>query len=117
MWIYVDNAFRVLSYNTNDMVGNTGWYETHDSLFAVQENVLENVGDRLEQSQEINVELYDHRGIPLYRYELDTDAVYERTQAEMDADYIPPAPVPNNDQRIADLEAAMAAIEEGIASV
>lgn len=62
--------------------------------------------------------IYDDRGIMRYLYTPDADTLWrERTQAEMDADYIPPAPVPNNDQRIADLEAAMAAIEEGIASV
>lgn len=78
--------------------------------------------------------LYDERGIhrymtapvtddpdrepfQTYEYKGEQWGVYERTQAEMDADYIPPVPVPNNDQRIADLEAAMTAIEEGIASV
>lgn len=59
----------------------------------------------------------DREAYHVYEYEGENWGIYERTQAEMDADYIPPAPAPNNDQRIADLEAAMAAIEEGIASV
>lgn len=78
--------------------------------------------------------LYDERGIHRYMTALLTDdpdredyrvyeyegaqwGLYERTQEEMDADWVPPVPQPDPTQRIADLEAAMAAIEEGIASV
>lgn len=80
--------------------------------------------------------LYDDRGIhryktvlatdvasseimPIVQYEWEDDLweVYERTQEEMDADYIPPVPHPDPTERIAALEAAMTAIEEGIASV
>ena len=59
--------------------------------------------------------LMDDRGV--YRYMLVEGTVVERAQEEMDADYIPPAPAPDNNQRIADLEDAIAALEEGIAGV
>lgn len=117
MWIYVDNAWRILSYNPNDMDGNTGWYETHDPLFDPQKDAPGSLEDQAEQAPKINVELYDHRGIPLYRYDLDTDTIIQRAQTEMDADYIPPVHVPDPTERIAALESAMTAIEEGIASV
>ena len=43
--------------------------------------------------------------------------IYERTQEEMDADYVPPVHQPSEDERITALEQALTAIEEGIASV
>ena len=43
--------------------------------------------------------------------------ILERTQEEMDADYVPPVQKPSEDERIAALEEALTAIEEGIASV
>lgn len=60
---------------------------------------------------------FDREMIGLYEFEGEQWGIYERTQEEMDADYIPPVPVPDPTERIAALEAAMTAIEEGIASV
>ena len=40
MWIYIDEKMRVIAYNSNNMDGNTGWFETQDALFnpsAVEE--------------------------------------------------------------------------------
>lgn len=72
--------------------------------------------------------IYDERGIMRYMiarsidwpdrkmefpFEREDDAepwaVYERTQAEMDADYIPPVPQPDPTERIAALEEQLAA--------
>lgn len=59
--------------------------------------------------------LMDDRGI--YRYKLEDGKPVERTQEEMDADYDPPTSQPSDAERIAQLEAALIAIGEGIASV
>ena len=59
--------------------------------------------------------IMDERGI--YRYKLEDGKPVERTQEEMDADYVPPAHQPSEAERIAALEAALIAIEEGIANV
>lgn len=62
--------------------------------------------------------IYDERGIMRYLYTPDGESLWrERTQEEMDADWVEPVPQPDPTERIAELEAAMAAIEEGIASV
>lgn len=53
----------------------------------------------------------------VYEYNGEQWGIYERTQEEMDADWKEPVPQPDHTQRIAELEAAMTAIEEGIASV
>lgn len=57
----------------------------------------------------------DEKG--LYRYKLEGGKVIERTQEEMDADYVPPVQQPSEDERITAIEQAMTAIEEGIKSV
>lgn len=61
---------------------------------------------------------FDERGICRYLYTPDGESLWrERTQAEMDADWEEPVHQPDPTERIAALEAAMTAIEEGIASV
>lgn len=107
------------------LLDTTGWREIDRGF-----------GDKYHHAQGNYFEkpLYDRRGIHrymtalltdepdreayrVYEYEGEQWGVYERTQEEMDADYIPPVPQPDPAQRIADLEDAMSAIEEGIASV
>lgn len=126
VYIKPDAQNRITAVNSNAFLPDpSGWREI-DSGF----------GDKYHHAQGNYFEkpLYDDRGIHrymtepvadhpdreayrVYEYEDQQWGVYERTQEEMDADYIPPTPAPNDNQRIADLEAAMAAIEEGIASV
>ena len=47
--------------------------------------------------------IMDERGI--YRYKLVDGKPMERTQEEMDADYVVPEPKPSTDERVAQLEA------------
>lgn len=65
----------------------------------------EGIGDKynLCQSHYPPGSLTDGRGIS--RYKLVNGAVVERTQAEMDADYVAPTSIPTADERIAELEA------------
>ena len=65
----------------------------------------EGTGDRynLCQGNYLPGPLMDERGI--YRYKLVDGAAVERTQEEMDADYVVPEPKPSTDERVAQLEA------------
>ena len=65
----------------------------------------EGTGDRynLCQSNYLPGPLMDERGI--YRYKLVDGKPMERTQEEMDADYVVPEPKPSTDERVAQLEA------------
>ena len=65
----------------------------------------EGYGDRynLCQGNYFDKPLYDERGI--CRYKLVNGRPVERTQEEMDADYVPPEVKPSMDERIKQLEA------------
>lgn len=107
VYVKTDDKNRITAVNSSAFLSSLeGWQEI-DSGF----------GDKYHHAQGnyFDQPIMDDRGI--YRYKLVEGAVVERSQEEMDADYIPPVPVPDNNQRIADLEAAIAALEEGIASV
>lgn len=126
VYIKPDTQNRIAAIASSAFLTNTvGWREI-DSGFS----------DRFHHAQGnyFPKSLYDERGIhrymtePVtvypdreafhtYEYEGEQWGIYERTQEEMDADWVEPVPQPDQSQRIADLEAAMAAIEEGIASV
>lgn len=65
-----------------------------------------------------HVEIRDDRGIPKYKY-VDGEAI-ERTPEEMDADYIPPEPDSSDgstEERLAAIEGALMALQEGIDNV
>lgn len=81
MWVYTDNDKRVLGTNENDMSGNTGWEHTNCALPE---------------------SLFDARGIPMYK--ISGGKINPRTQAEMDADYVPPEETPTTEQRVNALE-------------
>lgn len=128
VYVKTDEQNRIQAVNSSAFLPDTeGWIEI-DSGY----------GDKYHHAQGnyFKKTLYDERGIhryktvlatevesseimPIVQYEWEDDLweVYERTQEEMDADWVEPVPQPDQSQRIADLEAAMAAIEEGIASV
>lgn len=61
-------------------------------------------GDRFHHAQGnyLPLPIMDERGV--YRYKLDNGLPIERTREEMDADYVPPAHVPGDAERIARLE-------------
>lgn len=107
--VYVkrDDANRIIAINSSAFLPDTdGWTE-----------IDRGYGDKYHHAQGNYFEkpITDDRGI--YRYKLEEGKPVERTQEEMDADYVPPVPQPTDKERIAALEEALTAIEEGIASV
>lgn len=107
VYVKTDDANRITAVNSSAFLTNTdGWTEI-DSGY----------GDKYHHAQGNYFEkpIMDERGI--YRYKLVDSKPVERTPEEMDADYVPPVHQPSETERIAALEAALTAIEEGIANV
>lgn len=110
VYIKPDDQNRIRAVNSSAFLTDTdGWVEI-DRGFDVRHHHA--------QGNYFPLPLYDERGIMRYLYTPGADTIWrERTQAEMDADWEEPVPQPDPTERIAALEAAMTAIEEGIASV
>ena len=107
VYVKLDDANCITAVNSSAFLRDTdGWTEI-DSGY----------GDKYHHAQGnyFPKPIIDMRGI--YRYKLVDGVPVERTQEEMDADYVPPIQQPSDKERIAALEQALTAIEEGIASV
>lgn len=107
VYVKTDDANRITAVNSSAFLRDvTGWTEI-DSGY----------GDKYHHAQGnyFDKPIMDERGI--WRYRLVLGVPQERTQEDMDADYVEPEVKPSEAERIAALEQAMAAIEEGIASV
>lgn len=110
VYVKTDEKNRITAINSSAFLSSIdGWLEI-DSGY----------GDKYHHAQGnyFPMPICDNRGIYRYLYTPDGDTLWrERTQEEMDADWVEPVPVPTADERIIALEEAMTAIEEGIASV
>lgn len=98
VYIRVDDAGRVLAINSSAFVQDTdGWVQIDSGS-----------GDRYHHAQGnyLPGPLTDERGV--YRYKLADGAVVERTQEEMDADWVEPEPAADP------MEAFEAAYLEGV---
>ena len=94
VYVKVDESNRVTSINSSAFLADvTGWTEI-DSGY----------GDKYHHAQGnyFPQPLYDERGI--CRYKLVNGRPVERTQEEMDADYVPPKVKPTTEQRVNTLE-------------
>lgn len=94
VYVKVDESNRVTSINSSAFLADvTGWTEI-DSGY----------GDKYHHAQGnyFDKPLCDERGI--YRYKLVNGRPVERTQEEMDADYVPPEVKPTDAERILQLE-------------
>lgn len=94
IYVKVDESNRVTSINSSAFLADvTGWTEI-DSGY----------GDKYHHAQGnyLPGPLYDDRGI--CRYKLVDGKPVERTQEEMDADYVPPEVKPTDTERILQLE-------------
>lgn len=94
IYVKVDESNRVTSINSSAFLADvTGWTEI-DSGY----------GDKYHHAQGnyLPGPLYDDRGI--CRYKLVNGRPVERTQEEMDADYVPPEVKPTDTERISQLE-------------
>lgn len=90
MWGYVDIDGRIVALSNENMDGTTGWH--YMPGFPGPE--------------------FDARGIPLYAYVPDGSPEWrERTQEEMDADYVPPEPVKTVDELAAENELLRAQVQ------
>ena len=90
----VDESNRITAINSSAFLADvTGWTEI-DSGY----------GDKYHHAQGnyFDKPLYDERGI--CRYKLVDGKPVERTQEEMDADYVPPEDKPTDAERISQLE-------------
>lgn len=94
VYVKTDDANRITDVNSNTFLTDTdGWTEI-DSGY----------GDKYHHAQGnyFDKPLYDERSICLYKL-VDGKPV-ERTQEEMDADYVPPEVKPTDAERISQLE-------------
>lgn len=96
-----DDQNRITAINSSAFIPDpSGWVEIDsgygDKYHHAQGNYFDNP-------------IMDERGI--WRYKLVDGKPVERTQEEMDADWIEPAPQPAPDNRIAALEEQLAAYE------
>lgn len=94
VYVKVDESNRVTSINSSAFLADiTGWTEI-DSGY----------GDRFHHAQGnyFDKPLCDERGI--CHYKLVNGRPVERTQEEMDADYVPPEVNPTDTERISQLE-------------
>lgn len=94
VYVKVDDEKRITSINSSAFLSDTtGWTEI-DSGY----------GDKYHHAQGnyFPQPLYDERGI--CRYKLVNGRPVERTQEEMDADYMPPEIKPTTEQRVDALE-------------
>ena len=94
VYVREDDAGRIYAINSDAFISNTqGWVK-----------IDEGYGDRYHHAQGnyLPLPLMDERGV--YRYKLVDGKVVERTQKEMDADYVPPAQRPTTEQRVDALE-------------
>lgn len=94
IYVKVDESNRITAINSSAFLADvTGWTEI-DSGY----------GDKYHHAQGnyFDKPLCDERGI--YRYKLVNGRPVERTQEEMDADYVPPEVKPTDAERISQLE-------------
>ena len=97
----IDDQNCIIAVNSSAFIPDpSGWIEI-DSGFGVKYHHAQ--GNYFDQP------IMDERGI--CRYTLEDGKPVERTQEEMDADWIEPAPQPASDNRIDALEKQLAAYE------
>lgn len=104
VYVKPDEQNRITAVNSSAFLTDvTGWVEIDRGF-----------GDRYHHAQGnyFDNPIYDERGI--MRYKLDGAQPVERTQEEMDADYIPPVPQPDPFERIAALEEQIEMLLSGV---
>lgn len=107
VYVEIDERNRITNINSSGFLSlENGWIK-----------IDEGVGDRYLHSQNnyFPSPLYDDRGIPRYAYVPDGSPKWrERTQEEMDADYVPPEPVTPLEDRVGAVEIKTGDLEEAI---
>lgn len=107
VYVEIDERHRITNINSSGFLSlENGWSK-----------IDEGVGDRYLHSQNnyFPSPLYDDRGIPRYAYVQDGSPKWrERTPEEMDADYVPPEPVPPLGDRVDAVEIKTGDLEEAL---
>ena len=101
VYVRADETSRITAVNSSAFLPDTtGWTEIDRGF-----------GDKYHHAQGnyLPQPIIGERGI--YRYKLVDGKPVERTQEEMDADYVPPEVKPTDAERISELEAKLAAYE------
>ena len=104
VYIQTDDQGRVIGINSDAFLPSTdGW-----------EKVAEGHGDKFHHAQGhyLPGPLMDDDGI--YRYKLVDGAAVERTQDEMDGDYVPPVQSSSIETRVEQVESKTAELEESL---
>lgn len=105
VYVQHDDAGRVMDVNSSAfLVDTTGWVW-----------IDEGTGDRYHHAQNnyFPKPKYDERGIPRYAYVPDGNPKWrERTQEEMDADYVEPDPGTSLEDRVGAVEIKTGDLEE-----
>ena len=104
VYVKTDEKQRIIAINSDAFLPDMdGWVK-----------IDEGFGDRYHHAQGnyLNKPIMDERGI--YRYKLVDGEVTERTAEEMDADYDPPAPVPDLAEEVAALRESNQQLQEAL---
>lgn len=106
VYIKQDDRNRITEVNSSAFLYDTDGWTAIDEGF----------GDRYHHAQGnyFPKPIMDDRGI--YRYKLEDSIPAERTEEEMDADYVPPKVQPTQEERIAALEVKNAKLNEELAA-
>lgn len=107
VYVLPDASGRIMDVNSDAFLTDvTGWVQ-----------IDEGIGDRYHHAQNnyFPKSKFDERGIPRYAYVPDGNPKWrERTPEEMDADYVPPEPVPPLEDRVDAVEIKTGDLEEAL---
>ena len=107
VYVKVDESSRIID------VSSDGFLKKFDEWTYIDSGA----GDRYHHAQGnyFPKPKFDARGIPRYAYVPEGDPKWrERTQKEMDKDYIEPEPIKTLDERVGDVETKTGELEEAL---
>lgn len=107
VFVLIDSSNRIISSDSSAFLADTtGWVQIDEGTGDCYHHAQ---GNYFPKSK------FDERGIPRYAYVPDGDPKWrERTPEEMDADYVPPEPVPPLEDRVDAVEIKTGDLEEAL---
>ena len=104
VYVKTDEQQRIIAINSDAFLPDTdGWVK-----------IDEGYGDKYHHAQGnyLDKPIMDEHGV--FRYKLEDGVPVERTQEEMDADYMPTSPAPDLAAEVAELKEKNAQLEEAL---